>query len=546
MAFRIGLREKLLLAFTGINFVCVSGFVFHDYSNSSKEIRSALDAQLLTAAYSVPRQLGDEYFDRAASGTKIPDDEYIKITRGMGQYSQDVGLEYAYTLKINEFGQVVYLSDAASDEQIDKGEYSNHLQVYEDVSPAVEKASKLRKPQFDEYTDSYGSHRSVFVPTQTQAGTDVIVGIDMSMYNVEAAISERRNEALLLGLLVLGFGGVLSWFAAGAVVAHIRGITKQLFKIADTKDLTLPIEVRSSDEIGHMTNRLKDLISEVRETFKSVMGMANSNTAMAEDFKSKSGSIKRRLEQLGRELDDISSEGQMISGAATCASSLASDVQASLNVAGDSLQCAKSEIETLIKGVHASSNSALELAADLNGLSEEAGQISQVLQMISGISDQTNLLALNAAIEAARAGSAGRGFAVVADEVRKLAQKTQEVLSDTNKVIQKITSGIEDVAHRVACSADHSKMLAGEADRAQEAVMSLNGQMSYVSQKVSETLASSEEIQQSVSNMAHRLRSMQDGFQSVCSDVDSIQASSGHMQVAAQALKSGLDVFRTA
>ncbi|MDO9711057.1 cache domain-containing protein [Paracraurococcus lichenis] len=62
--------------------------------------------------------------------------------------------------------------------------------------------------------------------------------------------------------------------------------------------------------------------------------------------------------------------------------------------------------------------------ATVRGLSEAAGRIGEVVQLISDIAGQTNLLALNATIEAARAGEAGKGFAVVAGEVKTLAEQT--------------------------------------------------------------------------------------------------------------------------
>jgi methyl-accepting chemotaxis protein len=62
--------------------------------------------------------------------------------------------------------------------------------------------------------------------------------------------------------------------------------------------------------------------------------------------------------------------------------------------------------------------------ATVQSLSAAAGQIGDVVHLITGIAEQTNLLALNATIEAARAGDAGKGFAVVAAEVKQLAQQT--------------------------------------------------------------------------------------------------------------------------
>ena len=71
-------------------------------------------------------------------------------------------------------------------------------------------------------------------------------------------------------------------------------------------------------------------------------------------------------------------------------------------------------------------------------LSESAGRIGEVVEMISKIAAQTNLLALNATIEAARAGEAGKGFAVVAGEVKNLADQTAQAIGDIGRQIQNI------------------------------------------------------------------------------------------------------------
>lgn len=82
--------------------------------------------------------------------------------------------------------------------------------------------------------------------------------------------------------------------------------------------------------------------------------------------------------------------------------------------------------------------------------------IDTILDVIRNIADQTSLLSLNASIIAAQAGVHGRGFAVVADEIKNLAggvtisikniaDIVQTLRQDTDKVVQTIYEGAENV-----------------------------------------------------------------------------------------------------
>jgi PAS domain S-box-containing protein len=88
------------------------------------------------------------------------------------------------------------------------------------------------------------------------------------------------------------------------------------------------------------------------------------------------------------------------------------------------------------------------ITAGIMDLSEQAGQIERITELVSDLADQSNLLALNAAIEAAKAGDHGRGFAVVAAEVRRLAEQSKGATAQVRSLL-----GAIEAATRAAVSA---------------------------------------------------------------------------------------------
>lgn len=528
----LSIKIKLLIAFTFINAIGVFAFASNAQYVKSQDIRKQMDNRLRAAAYAVPRLLGNDYLERSFSPEGLSDDEYYFQLRNLGGYADDVELTYAYVLAKLDDGKIHFLSDGGNEEDIRTHNYEEHLNVYEDASPAVEQALSSGVMQFAEYTDSYGTFRSIFLPMKTPKGQVYAVGIDISMDSVRQAITDSLKSLALIGVLTLSVGLVLSWFAAHFLAKSIQSLSGQISQVAQQRDLTLNISHPDRDELGVMSARLNGLIGDLRQT-------------LADSFNQDAQDISEQINRAAAELAAVDSNGQEIERSASYAADQTVAVQSTLQQTSQELQHSYQELQQLIGDVRSGSSANIELAVDLKALSVEAEQISKVLQMIAGISEQTNLLALNAAIEAARAGEAGRGFAVVADEVRTLASQTQSVLTDTHTVIGKVTSSIHTIAERMDATANHAQQLTTHADGALQSLSSLVEQMAQVGNTVEEAMHSSQSIQAAVSDMTHKVGGMREAFEIAQQDAQQITEAATQLGATAHQLKDGLSQYST-
>ncbi len=468
--YRFSLRARIVLLSLLTNLVTLGVFTYYTFHNKSAEIEKGIDARLLTAALALPRILGEDYFLLRHEPDAVALADYERNTVLLGDYAAASGLTYLYALTVGDDG-IRFVADGSSAAEVANGSYSHYLEDYPDASPAVLEAWRSQTPQTDEYTDSYGTFRSIFVPYSATNGNRYIIAADINLAAVTGMMSDALVAQLSLMLLVLIAGTLFSWFVARLIADRIRTVTEDVRGIASSRDLTRRVGSRSRDEVAAMAASLNTLLDVIRQAIGETRGSAADNLGMARQFEASAVSMNTHLDTSIKHVAEVSRHAETITRQASESASNARLLRTEIESSGTQIGKAHVELGAMVAGIHQNAEFSRALVSELNELLRDAQKIGSVLSMIVTVSDQTNLLALNASIEAARAGDQGRGFAVVADEVRSLANKSKDTLGESNRIIDKVVAGIDRVAQRITASHERADSLATSS---REALQSIN------------------------------------------------------------------------
>jgi methyl-accepting chemotaxis protein len=244
--------------------------------------------------------------------------------------------------------------------------------------------------------------------------------------------------------------------------------------------------------------------------------------------------VSRGLNAAGLELNDasnqVSSSSQSLAENASEQASALQEVAASLEEissmahqnAENANQCDNSmnEANATFEKIDNNMNS---LVTAMDGIQKNTKDTENIIKTIDEISFQTNLLALNAAVEAARAGEAGAGFAVVAEEVRNLAQRAAEAAQNTQDLIERTVSSVDD----------GSRIM----ESVRESVMENMEIGSKVGTLVSEINAASDEQSNGLTQVNVAIQQLDKSTQSVAANSEEAAASSEEMNAQANDLE---------
>jgi methyl-accepting chemotaxis protein len=290
-------------------------------------------------------------------------------------------------------------------------------------------------------------------------GENIIGGaaIKVNIENVKNNINNMIMKSLVIGLIALLVLFFIIRYFINKMMKPLLDLSASAERAAKG-DLNATVKITSNDEIATVSRSFNNMI----ENLQAMIGQISEVSTEVFDY---SKTLNETSEQVNTVSEQIALATQDVAAGAEkqvrATSEATETIKSTVNIIGDVttqidgvVENADTTSKTVDTGeekmaimttqmikIRDSVNASSTTLKELKDISEEIGNIVEIIDSISG---QTNLLALNASIEAARAGEHGRGFAVVAEEIRKLAEESSQSTENIRALIDKTQASTEN------------------------------------------------------------------------------------------------------
>ncbi len=320
-----------------------------------------------------------------------------------------------------------------------------------------------------------------------KTGVPWTIVMEMDAEEALDAAFALRNRLGLIALLSLAFAIITGIRLSTSLVRPVAELAAAAKRIGEGDLSIVLVDDGSQDEVGILRNAFRTMTQNLQKMLGNVQGgvklLASSASEIAASAKEAAASASEQA-SIVSQVSSTADELRQTSLAATeQAQQVVGDAEGAMKTGKRGAQAVSGAVEAI--GVI---NTRMQDVSQKNRrLSEQSGQLVEIIDAVQELAEQSNLLAVNASIEAAKAGDHGRGFSVVAAEVRSLAEQSKRATQQIRRTLLDIQRSAEDA---VVTSADG----AARVDDGTRAMQAVRGVFDEISGALEESADRSRQI----------------------------------------------------
>lgn len=268
---RFGLKPQLLLLLFVLNLVSATVYTAVLYSTDRNEILTGIDGKLRIATNAVREIIPDGYHRRIRDAKSVTPDEYRQIQQHLSRFGNASGLTYVYTYM--KFGDDIRtVATSATDGEIAQGSETKFFTLYDTAPDKLYRSFADGKVRFDEYSDSFGRFRSIYMPVKSPDGRVHVIGADIDLTWLDERLHMALVKSIAIGIALFALSMAVGWFLVSRIVEPLvrlttftRNMETRSFRPdEDEMDAMRKISRDRGDEVGSLAEAMAGMIARLQ------------------------------------------------------------------------------------------------------------------------------------------------------------------------------------------------------------------------------------------------------------------------------------------
>ncbi|WP_068877372.1 MULTISPECIES: PP2C family protein-serine/threonine phosphatase [unclassified Phenylobacterium] len=268
---RFGLKTQLLLLLFTLSLISAAAYSVVLYSIDRREIIDGIDGRLKTAVLAVNEIVPDEYHARIVGPDSIPEAEYRLLQYRLSRFAARADLVYVYTYM--RFGdEIRTVSTSATPREIERRAEIPFFTLYDTAPKTLHRAFDDGQMRFDEYSDSFGRFRSIYLPVRGVDERTYVVGADVDLAMVQQRLIRALQMSVGVGAVMFALSMALGWLLVDRIVGPLLRLTEFTRNMGqrnfqpDERELAAmnAISRRRPDEVGSLAEAMTAMIARLQ------------------------------------------------------------------------------------------------------------------------------------------------------------------------------------------------------------------------------------------------------------------------------------------